>query len=63
MVVLLKHERVSVVLFMNVSMCIVQRHRCDLFSACNFIIKYGGATRTWMHRGIIVHERANAYIP
>jgi hypothetical protein len=29
--------------------CVVQQHQCDLFDAFNFIIKYGGATGTWMH--------------
>jgi hypothetical protein len=49
--------------FMNVPVRIVQRHRCDLFSACNFIIKYGGATGTWTHQFCIVHELAGVYIP
>jgi hypothetical protein len=61
--VLLKHGQVSVVLFMNIPVHIVQQHRCYLFGACNFIIKYGGATRTWTQQYSIVHELADVYIP
>jgi hypothetical protein len=43
--------------------CSFKQHRCDLFGACNFIIKYGGAIGTWMHWFFIVHKRTGAYIP
>jgi hypothetical protein len=48
---------------LGASMCNVQRRQCDLFGACNFIIKYGGATRILTQWYFIIHERTGSYIP